>query len=260
MTIGGKLILLGFGGALILLVVVFGGGPAVQQAVQPAASAIRTTSLAVTEVSPRVQEPIGSSNVEESSSASVLRQLVGPVRSHRPHDFQPMVTLPSDQDDSVVVMGMPIPAQHAPAPLDPARAVHTVAATDQPASSVGPRRYTIKPGDTLSEIAWSELGSAQLWTMIVEANPGLDPNRLRVGGTVRIPALRATPASTTAAKSANSLTSGRTHTVAAGDSLSSVAIAYYENADRWHDVYMANATLLQGDPDRLQLGMVLVIP
>ena len=47
--------------------------------------------------------------------------------------------------------------------------------------------YTVRAGDTLSEIAQRELGSSRRWQELVAANPGLDPAKLRVGKTIRIP-------------------------------------------------------------------------
>lgn len=45
--------------------------------------------------------------------------------------------------------------------------------------------YTIQPGDTLSGIA-SRFGIAS-WTLIRDANPGINPNGLRVGQQIRLP-------------------------------------------------------------------------
>ena len=47
--------------------------------------------------------------------------------------------------------------------------------------------YTIQPGDILSRVAQRELGSAQLWPQIVALNPGLNPDRLIVGKTIKMP-------------------------------------------------------------------------
>ncbi|HMO02044.1 MAG TPA: LysM domain-containing protein [Oligoflexia bacterium] len=44
-----------------------------------------------------------------------------------------------------------------------------------------------KPGETLALIAEKTLGSTSRWTAILDANPGLDPKRLKVGTVIRIP-------------------------------------------------------------------------
>jgi nucleoid-associated protein YgaU len=47
--------------------------------------------------------------------------------------------------------------------------------------------YVVQRGDTLSDISKSLYGRASLWQRIVDANPGVDPNRLRPGTTLLIP-------------------------------------------------------------------------
>jgi LysM repeat protein len=49
------------------------------------------------------------------------------------------------------------------------------------------RPYTIKASDTLYGIARGQLGNGQRWQEIVAMNPGLDPTRLAVGQTIRLP-------------------------------------------------------------------------
>lgn len=51
------------------------------------------------------------------------------------------------------------------------------------------RFYTIKPGDTLSEVAKELLGDPGRYMEIVEANKGIivDPDRIYPGQTIRIP-------------------------------------------------------------------------
>jgi nucleoid-associated protein YgaU len=59
---------------------------------------------------------------------------------------------------------------------------------DAAPKATGGRNYVIKNGDSLSEIASRELGSAARWTEIRDLNPGLDPSRLKVGTTLALPA------------------------------------------------------------------------
>ncbi len=47
--------------------------------------------------------------------------------------------------------------------------------------------YIVQRGDTLSEIAQALYGRATLWRRIADANPEVDPDRLRPGTTLRIP-------------------------------------------------------------------------
>jgi len=52
------------------------------------------------------------------------------------------------------------------------------------------RTYVIKPKDTFSSIARSELGSETLWREIQKVNPDLDPKKLQPGMTIQLPATR----------------------------------------------------------------------
>ncbi|MEE4264344.1 MAG: LysM peptidoglycan-binding domain-containing protein [Desulfobacteraceae bacterium] len=47
--------------------------------------------------------------------------------------------------------------------------------------------YVVKPGDTLSKIATSKLGSAGQWRVIAELNGIVNPNRIRVGQRLQLP-------------------------------------------------------------------------
>ena len=48
--------------------------------------------------------------------------------------------------------------------------------------------YTVKKGDTLSSLALRFLGQKGRWREIVAANPGVVPERLKIGQTLVIPA------------------------------------------------------------------------
>ncbi len=56
------------------------------------------------------------------------------------------------------------------------------------ASTGGGGSYTVRPGDSLSQIAQDLLGGASRWKEIVAVNPGLNPNMLIVGQRLRLPA------------------------------------------------------------------------
>ena len=51
----------------------------------------------------------------------------------------------------------------------------------------------------------------------------------------------------------------RTHTVAKGDTLYSLARQYYNDQGRWKDIYQANLGMLSS-PDLVKIGQELVIP
>jgi nucleoid-associated protein YgaU len=61
---------------------------------------------------------------------------------------------------------------------------------DTTAEKVGESSYTVKSGDSLSKIAKNELGDANAWKQIFEANRDVldDPDKIFPGQTLKLPA------------------------------------------------------------------------
>lgn len=128
-----------------------------------------------------------------------------------------------------------------------------------------PRIYTIRPSDTLSEIAQSELGSQRRMREILQLNPGLDPDRLVPGETLVLPSKKAKAQMKEAAALSGSgnvreAKAGRTHTVTAGDSLWSIAEQYYGKGWDVNRIVQANSSLLKSKDTVLKIGWVLNLP
>ena len=70
-------------------------------------------------------------------------------------------------------------------PTGPERPVAAPTASPDPAKSY--REIEVRSGDTLYEIARRELGNPDLYFKIIQANPGIDPKRIKPGQKVRIP-------------------------------------------------------------------------
>jgi nucleoid-associated protein YgaU len=85
-------------------------------------------------------------------------------------------------------------AQPAPVrpPVSPAVAVPNLAAVTQSATSA--QSYVVKPGDSLMKIARDMYGDPNKWTVIYNENRDTleRPNQLKIGQTIRIPALPST--------------------------------------------------------------------
>ena len=83
------------------------------------------------------------------------------------------------------------PAPIAAAAPAPQPVVMPVSETSTPTinAAIAPagNTYTIKPGDTLWKIASSHYGDGKKWKQIVDANPGLEPSKMRVGQTITLP-------------------------------------------------------------------------
>lgn len=103
--------------------------------------------------------------------------------------------------------------------------------------------YTIVGGDSLSLIA-SRFNTTV--SAIEAANPGIDPNRLRIGQQICIPAA---PAPT-----APSCPNGTIYTVVAGDTLSAIAVRFDTTPSA---IQVANPGI---DPSKLYVGQKICIP
>ncbi|NEU73393.1 LysM peptidoglycan-binding domain-containing protein [Hassallia byssoidea VB512170] len=53
---------------------------------------------------------------------------------------------------------------------------------------------------------------------------------------------------------------GQTYTVQSGDTLFLIAQKVYGDGNRWREIYEANRNVIGGNPEQIQVGMVLVIP
>lgn len=145
--------------------------------------------------------------------------------------------------------------------------------------------YVVKAGDTLTKIARAKLGDEKRWPEIVAANPTVNKNTLKPGTKLRLPS--ATKPSGDAAKVAkdapksekaktipvvadvktNADSKAKTatkptpkkHTVVAGETLSSIARTYYNDAMAWKKIYEANKSKMKSATD-IRKGMVLNLP
>ncbi len=107
----------------------------------------------------------------------------------------------------------------------------------------------------MSSIAMWWFGEAGKWDLIAKANL-VDPNRLHIGQVLRLPSKDATRSPVGRRAGSTSLT----HVVGSGDTLSSIAGSFYSDIGRWRVIYAANRGLIGADPNRLAVGMRLVIP
>lgn len=135
-----------------------------------------------------------------------------------------------------------------------------VAVPQPPAPALA--EYTIKSGDTLEGIARTHLGDGQKWRLITAANPGLNPNALKPGQRIKLPAgsdakVADVPAAGVGAKVS---AASNTYTVQKGDTLVAIARKFYGSDAEWKRILEANSSLLKGNASALQPGMKLSIP
>ncbi len=123
-------------------------------------------------------------------------------------------------------------------------------------------QYVVVEGDTLSNVASRWFGDAQKWDLIVAVNPGLDPDALQLGQTIKLPDRDAQRPSRVLASNMPALpaTTETTYVVRPDDSLSTIAYAHYGKASKWAVIYEANRSKIGPDPDVLEEGMTLILP
>jgi LysM repeat protein len=127
--------------------------------------------------------------------------------------------------------------------------------------------HKVKKGDMLVRLARQYYGSERYWTVIRDANPGVNPDALPLGVELAIPhpdkvlsAGRSRTRSDTPARSPAATTDGSSYTVRKGDTLSTIALRTLGSKEKWRRIYDANREKIGGNPDRLDEGMVLRIP
>jgi nucleoid-associated protein YgaU len=127
--------------------------------------------------------------------------------------------------------------------------------------------YAVLPGDTLGTIAQAKYGSTRFQNLILDANPGLKPNALRVGEKIVLPvrADRVEKAPDEAvgksvpADPAPAVGADRVYVVVQGDTLSQISTKVYKTSRYVNQILEANRGVL-ADPHFLTVGMKLTMP
>jgi nucleoid-associated protein YgaU len=153
--------------------------------------------------------------------------------------------------------------------------VSTTETTPADATPSEPRVHVVASGDNLTKIAKKYFASTgqRYVDAIAKANPGVDPNRLRVNQKLTIPSDRDVPAasargsasgaggggSSSTATTGSGPKAGSTYTVRRGDKLPDIARRAYGSSENWHLIWLENFTTIR-DPDEVAVGTKLKIP
>jgi nucleoid-associated protein YgaU len=157
--------------------------------------------------------------------------------------------------------------------------VKTLPDDTEPTNTSHDTVYTVKPGQTLSKIAYEVYGNSRFWVAIQRENKTLDPKHLKVGSKINLPdispvqpgadvvlddgAPAVTPVAHTAVHTpARSPTAADAHSyiVKSGDSLYGIAKRLLGNGRKAEALYELNKEVIGADKARLKLGMVLKLP
>jgi nucleoid-associated protein YgaU len=179
---------------------------------------------------------------------------------------------------AMLFLTLPTLAAAAPAWADPTTPVATApenpvttepaTRTTMPATAVvGLVEHVVVRGDTLSGLAATYLGDAELWPEIFHASTGItqpggrhltNPDLIIPGWTLRIPTTPSTPAT--------SAPGFVEHVVTSGDTLTGLAKTYLGDSARWPEIFAASTGLRQPggrrlkNPDLIVDGWTLHIP
>ncbi len=116
--------------------------------------------------------------------------------------------------------------------------------------------HVVKSGETLSDISKQHYGTTTKWKEIIKANPGIDPEGLKVGQKLRLPQIADTKPAPTGTGAATD-NPAATYTVKAGEYLEDIAQSQLGARGAWKKIVDANPGI---DPKRLRVGQKLVIP
>ncbi|HSI35412.1 MAG: LysM peptidoglycan-binding domain-containing protein [Phycisphaerae bacterium] len=134
--------------------------------------------------------------------------------------------------------------------------------------------HTVQAGDTLSSISAHAYGTPHLHAHILKANPGVNPNNLKLGTVLKLPAVDEVKAATAAERKVTAgatalaspaapevrIDATRQYKVQSGDSLYKIASKLYGKGTMADKLYDRNKAAIGPDPKRLKLGMILDLP
>ena len=194
----------------------------------------------------------------------------------------PEMPPPAPPVSSIVEPPAPAPPSTAPSPVPLVAVAPTTAPADSPELQPVPRplpltivpppttlptttpsdasrTYKVQSGDTLTSIAQKNLGSESRWHEIAEANPMIDPIKLRVGQVLKMPPPPGSNEPRPATQPRDS--AGRIiYIVRPLDTLATISKQYYGTRDYWKTIYSANRGSIGSNPDKLEPGTKLIIP
>jgi nucleoid-associated protein YgaU len=168
--------------------------------------------------------------------------------------------------------------QNGGATTQPTALLAATGATTQPSSggatavagtpaSAASRTHKVQAGETFYTIAAQVYGDGKYYNHLVDANPAIAPNRLRVGMVINVPDLNGT-APAAAVSSAAAVQAGaraeidtsKSYRVQASDTLMAISRRLYGNGGMWEKIYEANKDVIGDNPARLKVNMVLRLP
>ncbi len=121
------------------------------------------------------------------------------------------------------------------------------------------RTHLVGPEDNFSTLAERYYGSQSYAGLLVQANPNVDPRRMKIGSRIAIPPRNPDHGGAPARSQAREAGTRRYY-VQEGDSLYAIAEAKLGTGARWSEIYEMNKAVIGADPSRLKVGDALTLP
>ena len=158
-----------------------------------------------------------------------------------------------------------------PGDLEPAVPVGGDATPEETAEdAAGPRKryYVIRDGESFWTVTKKLYGAGKYYADVVKANPDVNPERIRAGQVIAIPAidgaklreeLLASPEELEPRSRRPRVYLARDvrHVIRSGETLGDIAQKYYKSAIKWPHILIANPSL---DPKRLRAKKEITVP
>jgi len=206
--------------------------------------------------------PIGSSSTADSGSSAGLyvvkkgdsyyriaeREMGDPSRAK---DIEKLNGISAE--DLRVGQKLKLPSRAATGSPAPA-AGGSSPSTNAPAGS---RTHSVQRDEYLIDISEKYYGTTAKWKTIADANPGINPNNLKVGQKLVIPDATGSSRASTSGGSDAAANGGDTYTIKSGDTLEKVAQKLLGDGSKWQDIAKLNPGV---DPTRLMVGQKITVP
>ena len=133
--------------------------------------------------------------------------------------------------------------------------------------AAGARTHKVQRGETFSSIAKHVYGEERFYIAIQNANPTVDPSRVRPGTVINLPDASAVKGSSSPStppsaggSSEKAVDSETEYRVESGDSLYKISVKRFGTPSMTEAIYELNKQTIGADSSRLKVGTVLKLP
>jgi nucleoid-associated protein YgaU len=138
-------------------------------------------------------------------------------------------------------------------------------------SSAGARTHKVAANETFSSIAQQVYGDSKHYLAIMDANPDVNPKKLKPGTVIKLPEIKAEKSAparssdgdravTAGGRQKREIDPAKEYEVKPNDNLHNIAKRIYHNSAMMNDIYDLNKATIGDDPANLKVGMVLKLP